>query len=391
MAVTKVYLIRHAEAEGNLYRRLHGWYDGMVTKNGFRQIDALAERFRDVPVDAVYCSDLLRTRLTAESITRYKDIPVNPSPDFREIGMGIWEDLPFGQVAFMEPEMYGLFSENSPEYNVQYGETFEQVRTRMTEGILDLARMWEGNTVAVFSHGVAIRNTIGAFSGLPLEEVAKNIPHGDNTAVSLLEVENDTARVVYYNDASHLSEEISTFAKQMWWRGDAAIPDANLWFVPLDPEADRDYYCGAREDAWLDIHGTMDLYDGDAFLRAAAGQYKADPTSVLRVMLDGDSAGVLQMDVDRDADQGVGFVPFLYLLPQYRHKGLGVQLIGQAVCAYRRMDRRCIRLRCAPGNRIAQHFYDKYGFTKVGEDPNSPVTLDILEKSIVPDDEGHGC
>ena len=34
--MTTIYLIRHAEAEGNLYRRIHGWYDALITENGFR-------------------------------------------------------------------------------------------------------------------------------------------------------------------------------------------------------------------------------------------------------------------------------------------------------------------------------------------------------------------
>ena len=29
--MTTIYLIRHAEAEGNLYRRIHGWYDSLIT------------------------------------------------------------------------------------------------------------------------------------------------------------------------------------------------------------------------------------------------------------------------------------------------------------------------------------------------------------------------
>ena len=39
------------------------------------------------------------------------------------------------------------------------------------------------------------------------------------------------------------------------------------------------------------------------------------------------------------------------------------------------------RLRCAPENAIAQRFYKKYGFEKVGEE-HGPVTLDLLEKYI---------
>ena len=44
---TRLFIIRHAEAEGNLYRRIHGWYDALITDNGFRQIEALARRFAD--------------------------------------------------------------------------------------------------------------------------------------------------------------------------------------------------------------------------------------------------------------------------------------------------------------------------------------------------------
>ena len=45
--MTTIYLIRHAEAEGNLYRRAHGWYNSTITDRGYRQIAALAKRFAD--------------------------------------------------------------------------------------------------------------------------------------------------------------------------------------------------------------------------------------------------------------------------------------------------------------------------------------------------------
>ena len=54
--MTKIYLVRHAQAEGNLYRRIHGMYDSCVTPQGYAQIAALRRRFADIPVDAVYYS-----------------------------------------------------------------------------------------------------------------------------------------------------------------------------------------------------------------------------------------------------------------------------------------------------------------------------------------------
>ena len=78
--MTTVYLVRHAEAEGNLYRRIHGWYDALITENGYRQLDCLAERFRDVPLDAAYSSDLFRTETTARAVCQGRDLEVRTDP-----------------------------------------------------------------------------------------------------------------------------------------------------------------------------------------------------------------------------------------------------------------------------------------------------------------------
>ena len=102
----------------------------------------------------------------------------------------------------------------------------------------------------------------------------------------------------------------------------------------------------------------------------------------MQVMLRDTPAGVLQLNLRRDADKGVGSIPFFYMLPDFRRRGLGVQLLGQAVSTYRPLGRKYLRLRCAPDNHVAQRFYQKYGFHKIGEDPGSRVPLDIMEKYI---------
>ena len=60
--MTTIYLIRHAEAEGNLYRIAQGQDDSSLTDRGWRQVKALERRFDGVQIDAVYASDLYRTR-----------------------------------------------------------------------------------------------------------------------------------------------------------------------------------------------------------------------------------------------------------------------------------------------------------------------------------------
>ena len=122
--MTKIYLIRHAEAEGNLYRRIQGHYNGDITTKGHKQIAQLAELYRDAKIDAVYASDLQRTQKTAGAILKYHDLPLNIDARLKEVDMGSWEDLPWGNVSYDEPEQMLAFASDpanwsriGPEYD----------------------------------------------------------------------------------------------------------------------------------------------------------------------------------------------------------------------------------------------------------------------------------
>ena len=383
--MTTIYLIRHAEAEGNLYRRVHGWYDSLITENGYRQIAALAGRFAGVHIDAVGSSDPLRTITTARAIYRTHDLELRTRPDLREIGVGEWEDTPWGELARRDGERLWQFNHASPDFLVPGGETFAQVQGRMLAAVRDMARAHPGQTVAAFSHGTAIRCLQAAVRGLGPGEM-DGLGHSDNTGVTCLEVgEDGSCRLVFENDSTHLPEEISTLARQKWWKSkESSLADANLWFRPLDLEKEEDIYLSARGEAWRDIHGPDIPFDGAAFLADARRCWEQDRQKTVMAAMLGDSlAGLLQLDLDRWAEEGVGYIPFVYMTPAYRKKGLGVQLIGQAVSTCRPLGRDRLRLRCAPDNGVAQRFYQKYGFTKVGETAGSGgVPLDLLEKYI---------
>lgn len=138
----------------------------------------------------------------------------------------------------------------------------------------------------------------------------------------------------------------------------------------------------ARQDGWLSSHGSMDGFDGSAFLRTAKTNSAYDPESVLTALLGNEPVGILQMDYQHQAEENVGRISFLYICPQFRSKGMGVQLLGQAVSIYRGMGRSFLRLRCAPENEQAQKFYHAHGFYKIGEEPGGSGTLDTMEKYI---------
>ena len=378
--MTTIYLIRHAEAEGNLYRRIHGWYDALVTDNGLRQIAALEERFRDIPVDAVWSSDLYRTRATARAVCAPKGLPLHTDPDLREMDLGDWEDRTWGGVRRENSRELDRFNTSDPTWQAPHGESFGQLGDRMEGAVRRIADRYPGQTVAIFSHGMAIRQLLAKVKGVPPERW-RELRHGDNTAVTCLTWDGARFRLVFESDSSHLDPSISTLARQSWWRKEGGR-DVNLWFRPVDWEREQGLYLEARREAWESTHGPRVPFDGEGFLADARLHLSRTPWGVTLAMEEEQVVGVLQLDPERYRDDGAGYIPFCYVMPQRREQNLGVQLIGQAVSFYRPLGRDRLRLRCAPYNDRAQHFYHKYGFVKVGDETGGRVPLEILEKYI---------
>lgn len=93
-----------------------------------------------------------------------------------------------------------------------------QLFDRIWNVIIRLVKENPGKTIAVTSHGCAIRNFLCRAQGLPIENL-NDIDWCDNTAVSIVDFDEElNAAIQLANDASHLDTEVSTFAKQDWWK-----------------------------------------------------------------------------------------------------------------------------------------------------------------------------
>ena len=375
--MTRIYLIRHAEAEGNIYRRIHGQYDSLVTENGKKQIAALAKRFENVPIAACYSSDLTRTKLTAQAICVAHHLTLQTDPRFREVHMGIWEEHTFGEIAHTEPESLRRFNTDPEHWAVEGSEPFEVYTGRFLEAMTEKAEAHNGETIAIVAHGAIIR---GILQRLFFYDNKEQAGHCDNTGVTLLDCEDGKYTLEYFNDNSHLTPDISTLARQHWWRKETGPSyDTNLRFEPL---TDEQFYLDARRDAWQLVYGDLDGYKPDGFWRDARYAAKCEPLSLVQAILAGEPVGLIQLDPGRRADEGVGYIPFLYIVPAWRGKELGAQLIGHAVGFYRPLGRTKLQLSVAKQNAAALHFYDKHGFRPAGKTPGAHGDLLLMEKNI---------
>lgn len=379
--MTKIYLIRHAEAEGNLYRRIQGHYDGDITIKGYKQIDHLAERFCDVDIDAVYASDLRRTQKTAGAVLKNRKLTLNIDSRLKEVDMGAWEDKPWGNVAYDEPEQMLSFANDPNKWTVEGCERFDDLRNRMLGVITELAQKHQGQTIACVSHGMAIRTLISALKDVPSERICE-IPHGDNTCVASISYVDGKLELEYFNDNSHLPHEASTFAGQEWWKEKIKVDYSNLRILPMDITADAQLYTRSYRDAWESAHGTQSGFNEDTYLNAAISASNKNPLSLMKAYYGDDYAGIIELDTNRMSATGAGWISLCYLIPDMRGQGMGVQLVGHAVSVYRRLGRKALRLHVSHDNKRALAFYEKLGFQCIATESGSVSPLYLMEKSI---------
>lgn len=360
--MTTIYLIRHGQAEGNYYRRCHSWHNGLLTRKGREQLRLLEQRFEDVHIDAVYSSDLYRAMSTAGAIYRSRDLTLRVDPDLREIGAGGWEDIPWGQLLHDHRDSLASFLACDPDWHIEGSERFPQVRARVQRAVARIAAAHPGQTVAVVSHGCAIRAGLSAWLGMGVDSIGQ-IPLPDNTGVAKLEAENGQIKVVYYNDNSHLGALAAPARAPGRDYALSGIEANALRYAPLSLPQGEALYLSARKEGWLSDSGSMAGFDGPALAAQAAAGAHLDPDSLLLALLGDTPVGILQTDWQREADQGVGWISFLYMFPDFRGKGLSVQLLGQAVCTGRAMGRQFLRLCCPPDSKTARSFFSAHGFT----------------------------
>ena len=207
--MTTIYLIRHGETEANRHRIIQGWLNNKLSETGIQQAAALCARLANTEFHALYSSDLTRTVMTAEPIAASHALSLRTDARLREINTGAWTGCSWSELVEKDRERTDLFLALSPDWRAPDGESFEDIRIRMDAALKDIAARHDGQTVAVMSHGAAIRQVLALYHGLSVPESAQ-IPMGANTALSILQFEGDTVQILLESDTSHLAAKTVT-------------------------------------------------------------------------------------------------------------------------------------------------------------------------------------
>ena len=200
--MTTIFFIRHGQTEWNKALRYQGHSDIALTPEGVQQADLVAKRLAKEPFDAIYSSDLVRARITAETIAAQHGLAVVTNPDFREVKFGEWEGLRYNEIYGGWPAEIDNFFQNPGKVCIPGGESFHEVKRRTDKALTEIRAKHEGECVAIVTHGGAIRTMLCSALGISLDLLW--CFRQDNTAINIVEYEERYNILRLINDANHL-------------------------------------------------------------------------------------------------------------------------------------------------------------------------------------------
>lgn len=185
----KIIFARHGETDENAARCYLGHFDARLNEKGRQQIHRLAEHIRKMygeEITRIYCSDLSRTRESAEIIGSYLQMqPVSISA-LRELHFGDWECETYDSIR--ERALLEKWIQNPFQIAPPHGETLEQLGSRVDTWLSRvLPHGSEAETILVISHGGPIRWVLAKWILRDPQEFwnAEGVKHGSGLVIKL--------------------------------------------------------------------------------------------------------------------------------------------------------------------------------------------------------------
>lgn len=170
---TRIFLLRHPQVSGADSGRFWGHSDVPLSKDGKKQIKQVVDRMSEERIQAIYSSDLQRTRQLADAIGRAQRPrrKVEAMPDFRELSLGVWEGMTYQEIENKYPEELAARMANMPEFCITDGESLNQMAQRVMPAFQDMVAAHQGENICLVAHAGVNRVILSKIMGAPLDRI----------------------------------------------------------------------------------------------------------------------------------------------------------------------------------------------------------------------------
>ncbi len=174
--MTQLCLIRHGQTDWNLAGRYQGQSDVPLNETGRAQAQAISQILKNQPFAALYCSDLVRARETAEIIGEVLSLPVRREPGLREIHQGEWEGQLVESIKERHAALWQQRSTDPASLRPPGGETVAEVAARVCAALDAIAHQHPQDSVLIVSHGLALATALCKAQNIAVGQAYNHIP-----------------------------------------------------------------------------------------------------------------------------------------------------------------------------------------------------------------------
>lgn len=188
----RLWIVRHGQTDWNTQQRFCGRSDIPLSAQGRVQATWLAEQLQNETIAALYASDLVRARETAEIIAqqRIPAVPVRVSAAWRELDFGDWEGLTYAQITEQFKDQLGFFTD--PEHSSPpNGESQAHLQQRVKDALSAIVQsdVSPAGDMVLVSHGGPLRILLCSILGMPVQRQWRlRLDHGSLSAIDFLPV-----------------------------------------------------------------------------------------------------------------------------------------------------------------------------------------------------------
>ena len=198
---SRIYLIRHGETANAGDVCFNGHFDVDLSDKGRKQSILIAKALKNLPIKAVYSSDLKRTQIGAKFIADELNLSHIPCQELRELAFGDWEGLSISEVNRRYPDKLKERLQSIELFQVEGGESFFQLKDRVIPKFKSILANHPSDNIVILCHGGVIRTILAYILEISVKNLFRiNQPYA---SVNIIQYYEDGDPVVDLMGGSH--------------------------------------------------------------------------------------------------------------------------------------------------------------------------------------------
>jgi broad specificity phosphatase PhoE len=178
-----IYLARHCKTAWNSEGRVQGTIDIELSPEGAHDAELNLPAIRELGIQQIICSTAKRAMQTATIYAQGLGVPLQSSPQYRELDHGEWEGQRIEYLLSHPDSLYERWMKDPGAVLIPgSSETAFTAQQRILEGVRNISSTYEGKTVLLVGHKHLLAILSCALKKYPLSQfrneiIGSKLPH----------------------------------------------------------------------------------------------------------------------------------------------------------------------------------------------------------------------